>query len=322
MSKETHTIAAVNGGIGKCVAFTAVLKAIKKQYPNDKIIVVSGYPEVFLNNPNVHKSFQSGNLSYFYSDYIDGKDIRLMLHDPYLEVDYVQEHKHLIQIWCEMNNIKYNGELPEIFLTQRELDFFQKKYSPSEKPIMVIQTNGGASVDIRYSWARDIPSGAAVKIIDHFAEKYNIVHIRREDQMAYAKTATVNAGFREILALTLLSEKRLLIDSFLQHACAALNLPSTVCWIANNPKVLGYKLHDNILANPFTKEPELRNAYLSKHNIGGDLVEYPFANDDEIFDVEKIIASLEKGDEADTSVKESSGKQAAVGKAKATQVKK
>jgi len=290
-----NVIFQIDGGIGKCIAATAVCAAIKKQHPNDDLIVLSGYPEVFLNNQNVTKSFQTGNSPYFWSDYIENKEIKLMLHNPYLEANYSQEKKHLIEIWCQMFGIKYNGELPELFLTQRELDFYQKKYV-SDKPIMIMQTNGGANGNLKYSFARDIPSGVVLEIINHFSDRYNIVHVRREDQIGYERTTPMTQGFREVLALTLLSSKRLLIDSFLQHACAALNLPSTVCWIVNSPKVFGYEMHDNIKANDFTRKPELRNSFLSKINFGGEPIEFPYNSEGEIFDVSKIIASLEEGD--------------------------
>jgi len=283
----------IDGGIGKCISATAVIKAIKKKYPDDNILVISGYPEVFLNNPNVSKTYQFGNLSYFFTDNIENKEVLMMVHNPYLEIDYVQEKKHLNKIWCEMNDIPYNNEQPEIYMTQRELDFFQNKYR-SDKPIMLMQTNGGANPELKYSFARDLPSGVVTKVIEHFVSKYNIVHIKREDQIGYNGTTPISTGFREILAITLLSTKRLLIDSFLQHACSAFNLKSTVCWITNNPKVLGYELHDNIQSNPFTKQPELRNSVFGKFNIGGDPIEFPYNSEDEIFDVEKIIASLEK----------------------------
>lgn len=290
-----NLIFSIDGGIGKCVAATAVVKNIKKKFPNDNIIVISGYPEVFLNNPNVYKSLQFGNISYFFTDFIENKDIELMLHNPYVEKDYVQENKHLIQIWCEMNDLPYNNEKPEVFLTKRELDFYQNKYR-SDKPILLMQTNGGANADLKYSFARDLPSAVVTKVIEAFVGQYNIVHIRREDQLAYQNTTPVTAGFREILALTLLSQKRLLIDSFLQHSCAALNMPSTVCWITNSPKVLGYELHDNILSKPFNRQPELKNSYLAKFNIIGDPVEFPYQSEDDIFDVNEIIESLKKND--------------------------
>lgn len=286
-------ILSIDGGIGKCIAASAVCKAVKKQFPKSELIVISGYPEVFLANPNITESYQSGNAPYFYSKHIDGKDVKLMLHNPYLEEAYVQEKSHLIRIWCEMFGLKYNNELPEIFLTKREIEFYQKKYE-SNKPIMLLQANGGFVKEMKYSWARDLPVIVVDKIIQHFSEKYNIVHIKREDQLGYAKTMSVSANFREIAALALLSKKRLLIDSFLQHTCAALNLPSTVCWIANNPKVLGYELHHNIIANKYTKKPELKNSFLSKFSIIGEPVEFPYNSEDEIFDIDKIIASLEK----------------------------
>lgn len=34
---------------------TAVCEAIHKQYPEDQLIILSGYPDVFLNNPYVHR---------------------------------------------------------------------------------------------------------------------------------------------------------------------------------------------------------------------------------------------------------------------------
>jgi hypothetical protein len=53
-------------------------------------------------------------------------------------------------------------------------------------------------------------------------------------------------------------------------------------------------MHDNLLANPFTKKAELRNAYLQAFNIGGDLLEFPYVSESEIFDSYKIIDSLKK----------------------------
>ena len=91
-----------------------------------------------------------------------------------------------------------------------------------------------------------------------------------------------------------MSTKRLFMDSFAQHVAAGLNLPSTVCWITNKPEVFGYDIHDNILANPFTKKPELRNSYLQAFNIGGDLLEFPYNYEGEVFDSSKIIDSLKK----------------------------
>lgn len=283
----------INGGIGKCVMATAVCEAIKKKYPDSKLIVVSGYADVFLNNPHVYRSYQYGGISYFYSEYIDGHDYKIFAHDPYVQTEYVEQKEHLIKTWCEMFDVPYNGEQPKIYLTGREVKFFENKFT-SDRPILLLQTNGGAQTEHKYSWARDIPSSVAVKVIDHFKLEYNVVHIRRDDQNQFEGTFGVTDTFRALCVLISMSSKRLLIDSFAQHVAASMSLPSTVCWVANSPKVFGYTMHNNILANPFTTKPELRNSYFGKFNISGDLLEFPYNHEDEIFDVDKIIKSIEQ----------------------------
>ena len=283
----------ISGGLGKCVMATAVCKAIKTKHPKAKLIVVSAYPEVFLNNKEVHRSFAFNGLSYFYDEYIDGKDFKIFANDPYLETAHIQQNEHLIKTWCEMFDLKYNGELPSINLTDREIQYFSNKFQ-SNKPILLLQTNGGAQTEHKYSWARDIPSSTVIEIINHFKNDYNIVHIKREDQIGYADTTPVSDTFRGLCVLIQQSTKRLLIDSFAQHVASALEMPSSVCWIANSPKVFGYELHDNILANKFNNSPELKNSYLSKFNITGDILEFPYNSENDVFDTKSIIESLSK----------------------------
>jgi hypothetical protein len=91
-----------------------------------------------------------------------------------------------------------------------------------------------------------------------------------------------------------MSTRRLMMDSFAQHTAAALGLKSTVLWVANTPVVFGYDLHDNILCNPFTKQPELKDSYLTKFDIGGNALQFPYNSEDEIFDVDKVIESIKK----------------------------
>jgi hypothetical protein len=291
---EKNILLQINGGLGKCIAATAVCSAIKKKFPNSQLIVVSGYPEVFVNNPNVEKTFAFGNISYFYQDYIEGQDVEIFCHDPYLTTSYVKQDSHIIKIWCDLFNIPYNGEMPEFFLTKRELEAFQRQVQV-DKPILMMQTNGGADNNRKYSWARDLPVSVTQAIINEFKSQYTIFHVRRDDQLAFADTIQITApSIRQILAISMLSEKRLVIDSFMQHAMAALNLPSVACWIVNSPKVFGYSMHTDILANPFTTTPELRNAYLGKFDIGGNEIEFPYNNETEIFNIDSIIQALKK----------------------------
>ena len=282
----------ISGGIGKCIAATAVCKAIKTKYPSDNLIVVSGYNDVFINNPYIYRSYNYNELRYFYTEYIDNKDVIIMAHDPYNETIHIQSKDHLIRTWCNMFDVEYNGEVPEIFLTEREYRFYSNKFTP-DKPIFLIQPNGGMNSGMMYSWARDIPYNVVQSVIDNYKDSYTIYHIKREDQIKYNNVIPVTDNFRAISVLISISAKRLLIDSFAQHAAAALRKPSTVCWVANSPDVFGYTLHDNIVSNTFTIKPDLRESYLSKFNISGSLTEFPYNNEDEIFNTDDIIKSID-----------------------------
>ena len=287
-----NIIFSISGGMGKSIMATAVCKAIKKQYPDSFLIVVTGHPDVFLNVPYVDMSFAHHQESYFYQKYVEGQDdVLVFANEPYVHTEHILKKEHTIATWCRMNNIIYNGEMPEAFLTEREFKFYSNKYA-SDKPIMAIQTNGGGQQDLKYSWARDMPSCVVEAIIDEFSHIYNIFHIRREDQIAYRNTIPIHDSYKGIATILAISQKRLLIDSFCQHLSAALNLKSTVLWIANSPKLFGYDLHDNILSNPETKKPDLRNAFLSKYNIVGALHEFPYNKETEIFNIDNVIESL------------------------------
>jgi uncharacterized protein Veg len=284
----------IEGGIGKSIMATAVCEAIKKQYLKDNLIVVTAYPEVFLCNPNVDKCFNFNQLSYFYKEYIEKGNFKLFMHNPYVETNFIQRKEHLLETWCAMFRIKYDDEQPKLYLTQREEDFYARQFT-SDKPIFVLQTNGGAgNQEIKYSWSRDIPVSIAQQVVNEFANEFNVVHIRRNDQIGLQNTTPVQADFRALFGLINISQKRLFMDSFGQHTAKALGLDSVVCWIGNTPVQFGYENNINIIAKPETKKPELKNSFLSKYNIVGELTEFPYNNETEIFEVEEIIQALRK----------------------------
>jgi hypothetical protein len=57
---EKFVVFHVEGGLGKNVASTAIIKNIYKKYPDRKLIVVCSFPEIFLNNPYIHRVYRLG----------------------------------------------------------------------------------------------------------------------------------------------------------------------------------------------------------------------------------------------------------------------
>ena len=88
------------------------------------------------------------------------------------------------------------------------------------------------------------------------------------------------------------ADKRILIDSCLQHAAAAMNLQSNVFWIGTSAKNFGYSLHKNIEANPPTNTVKLIDSYLFDYSFEGVTHECPYFSLEEMFDISKIIKEI------------------------------
>jgi len=283
----------IEGGLAKHVAATAVAKCIKNNYPERKLIVVCAYPEIFLNLEFVDRVYRIGNTPYFYQDFINGQDFLMFKHEPYFTTDHISQSLPLIENWCKLYNLQYSGETPELVFNVRQKQFgFNKWKRP--RPIMVIQTNGGPIKEqpYQYSWTRDIPPHLAEKIVAHYSNEYHIIQICRGSEHAIqgAEAVFEPLSNMELFSLLLLSSKRVLIDSCLQHAAAALNLQSTVLWIGTSPKTFGYTLHDNIVAE-LPDDVKLPDSYLFDYGFHGALHECPIL-DLNIFDEGEIINSI------------------------------
>jgi len=289
----------LQGGIGKHVAATAVAKCIKENHPERKLIVVCAYPEIFINLPFVERVYKLGNTSYFYQNYIQGVDSIIFHNEPYFTTDHIHKKLPLIENWCKMYGLHFSGEKPVL-----EFNKLQKEVSRGiwirDKPYMVIHTNGGLmTTDAKpYSWTRDMPETVAQEIVNHFSGKYHIYQITKLNSPKLKGVSPIFAApenslsLMELFSILIHSEKRVLIDSCMQHAAAALNLPCTVLWNGTSPKVFGYNLHDNIC----TKIPydfKLPGSYLFDFDFNGSEVEYPFGMEEELFDIGKVIESIE-----------------------------
>lgn len=294
---KKYSIFHIDGGLGKHIAATAVARCIKNNHPDRELIVVAAWPSPFVNLDFVDRVYKQGMTPYFYQDYIDGKDSLLFKHEPYFTTDHVHKNRHLIENWCNLYNLEYSGESPELVFNLREKQLAGMMWN-SEKPLMVIQSHGGlfkSDNSFFYRWTRDIPIGILNNIVDEFSSQYSIFQITRPGSPIANNATVIDQEFNPMELITILfnSHKRLLIDSMLQHAASALKLSSTVLWIGTSPRVFGYDIHENIEANK-VENFKLPDSYLFDYNFEGITHECPYKNEDEIFDVDQIIASIKR----------------------------
>lgn len=295
-----YSIFHLQGGIGKHVAATAVAKAIKNNHPDRKLIVVCAYPDVFLNLPYVDRVFMLGGTQYFYQEFVQGKDSILFHHEPYYTTNHIHKRKPLIENWCEMYGLKYSGETPEVKFNKLQYDL-SKKFWQRKKPIMLMHTNGGLmATDAKpYSWTRDMPEEVAQELVDHYKKDYHIYQVTKlnspklRDVEHIFATPEQSLSLMEFFSVLLHSKKRILIDSCLQHTAAAMKRKSTVLWNGTSPTVFGYDMHDNIITDvPY--DFKLPGSYLFDFDFNGNELEYPYPEGTQLYDINKIIESVDK----------------------------
>ena len=296
-----YSIFHVQGGIGKHVAATAIAKAIKNNYPDRKLIVVCAYTDIFINLKYVDRVYMIGATSYFYQNYIQDKDSLIFYHEPYFTTNHIHKKTPLIENWCNLYGLKYNDEKPEIKYNAVQIDASRKHWFRGSKPTMVIHTNGGLMTTEAkpYSWTRDMPENLAQQIVDHYSKDYHIYQVTKLNSPKLKNAEHIFAtpekslSTMELFSLLLHSKKQILIDSCMQHAAAALNKRSTVLWIGTSPKTFGYNMHTNIVTSiPY--EFKLPGSYLFDFDFNGNEIEYPFSEEEKMFDVGQIIESIDK----------------------------
>ena len=63
----------IDGGLGKSIIATAMVKVLRKRYKNAHIIVFTAYPDIFLNNSYINECFETSKSSGAYLKYV--KDV-------------------------------------------------------------------------------------------------------------------------------------------------------------------------------------------------------------------------------------------------------
>jgi ADP-heptose:LPS heptosyltransferase len=257
-----------NGGIGKVLDSTVAIRGLKKKFPDDSVIAIAGHADIYQNNPNISRYFNANQIpKYFPDDYVkefieDRWNIKgeIIDIDPYVDAEYISGSKHISQVWCEKLGLPFDNPKPDLFLSKKEIrlmkDYLAQK---TKKPIMLIQSHGGPMTEpgkpVPKMFVRNLPTEIAQKVVEAFKDKFDIIHIRTPYQPKLEDTIPgfIENGLqkyilpiREVMCMTHFADKIVCIDSFLQHACAALGKQAVVLWGGTNPANLGYDSNINL----------------------------------------------------------------------------
>lgn len=311
--KVKNLVLLVEGGIGKCIAATAVVKSIKTSYPKQNIIVLAGCPEVFFYNPNVKRVFNFNNPLHFYDDYVNDETI-IFKEEPYLTYQYINKEAHLIQAWCDVLGVENVQKTPDLYFLDSELesaqmyiDELKSKNKTKTAGFVMFQWVGGKipehNTNLEFKKAlspmfrRAIRHDLAESICkDLIAKGYIVGVVGHENYPKIEGTEKIFFPIRSTLALLKYSSAFIGIDSFLQHAAAsdALNIPGVVIWGATSKECLGYDKHVNIekiaCSQPKCHRP---NSFLFDIQGHGAMWECPFGEKCLRYSKEEVISAFD-----------------------------
>lgn len=282
----------IEGGLGKNIIASSVVRSYKKKNPTDTIMVTTAYPDIFQGNPYIDRVYLLGSCPYFYEDFIFNKNIEIFANDPYRTTTHITKQKHIIESWCDMVGTNFDNELPDIFFNFRENEVIKRMLPNTDKPILIFQPFGGPSnQDMPYSWMRDIHPQIAQEIVEYYKNTYTVLYIcyPHHPQLTDVIRFDQIQNKKILCGMLKLSDKRILIDSSLQHAAAAMRLPSTVVWVGTQPEIFGYDIHTNITPK-ITFPMGNIYSYLYDYSFNGIIQECPYSNYEQIFNIQDIIA--------------------------------
>ena len=255
MVEEKKYTVVLTGGLGKHIIATTLLRYIQEQEPGAKITVISGYPEVFLNNPRVYKNLHHMT-SYVYDDYIKGSDFRLG--EPYSFKEYYEHERHIAQIYpIAYRFTGYNENTqPELYINDSELREAQYLMQKSLRPTITLQVTGGNQrigqmKDPAELTGRDLLTEAGqqiVKIADNAG--FNVIQVALPHEVKVDGAMHLgDLPFRKYINLIPYIKGHIGIDSAMMHAVAAFKKPALIFWGNSNVKNLGYDYIDSCWRN-------------------------------------------------------------------------
>jgi len=241
----------VEGGVGKCVAFSALLPELRKK---SEVQIYTPYIDCFANNPNVKMAYEST---------IPLQDPRIMASD---NIYYCEPYKsnfqfgkqHIIESYCEHHGVKYNSSMRPKLYTDHHKESVDKWLKDNEigKYIM-IQFSGGQPKwnygdNVQYQNInpnRNYQPFLAQQVVNMLLEEYKdttIINCVLPNEPHYQGTIRCDLHFSQIHEMLKGAEGFVSIDSCLQHFSASAEKHGVVIWGSTRWTQFGYSHNKNL----------------------------------------------------------------------------
>ena len=241
----------VEGGIGKCVAFSALLPELRKK---SEVQIYTPYIDCFANNKNVKMVYEST---------IPLQDPRIMASnniyycEPY-KSNFQFGKQHIIESYCEHHGVKYNSSMRPKLYTDHHKESVDKWLKDNEiEKYILVQFSGGQAKwnygdNVQYQNInpnRNYQPFLAQQVINMLREEYKdttIINCVLPNEPHYQGTIRCDLHFAQIHEMLKGAEGFVSIDSCLQHFSASAEKHGVVIWGSTRWTQFGYSHNKNL----------------------------------------------------------------------------
>ena len=241
----------VEGGVGKCAAFSALIPKLKEK---SEVQIYTPYIGCFASNPDVKLVLEQT---------LPLQDARIMASD---NIFYCEPYKsnfqfgkqHIIESYCEHHGVEYTPSMVPKLYTDHHKDSVKKWLTKNEigKYIM-IQFSGGqprANFNANNQYTnlnlnRNYQPFLAQQVIDMLREEYKdttIINCVLPNEPHYKDTIRCDLYWTHLHEMLKDAEGFVGIDSCLQHFSPSANKSGVVIWGSTRWTQFGYSHNKNM----------------------------------------------------------------------------
>jgi ADP-heptose:LPS heptosyltransferase len=256
MTQKTRSIFFVQGGAGDVLAHTPMIRYFRKKYPDDEILVITTYAQLWEGNPNVDKVIPAKELEDFYSEYVLGHNVRFFkkhfVYDAIMD-DAAIGTKCLPEFICKLYGAEYDWKPLDYFVAAKEkktADVFMGQYKQFNKPLVLLQCTGAIPSDGNFNKTnklKDLDVKKVAELVKRHSDKAIFLQIGLiGEPLVEGAVDALGQPMREAIACLEHAASFIFIESLFAHCSNALNKTGIVVFQNTSPSFFGYANNHNI----------------------------------------------------------------------------
>jgi len=244
----------VEGGVGKCVAFTALVDKLADK-AGEPIQVHTPYFDCFAGNPNVRMVYDANTVP-LHVDAIISSDL-IEYAEPY-KSNFIKGQQHIIESYANLHGVEFtSSDVPKLYTDHLKAyaDEFLIKKEITGKFILVQFTGGqspltnGQGVYQSINPSRNYPHYFAQQVVSGLKTKFpdvTIINCTMPNEPNLESTVRFEGNWPVIHELMKRCEGFVGIDSMLNHLSASAQKSGVVVWGNTSPLQYGYSHNKNV----------------------------------------------------------------------------